>query len=81
MSFISYLLSLFILFIIHAHFHILHVYAHCRSLDVKERKKYIELVEDIKDNGGSVQIFITGTEKEKELAKLTGVAAILNFPI
>ena len=53
----------------------------CRSLDVKERKKYIELVEEVKDNGGTVQIFVSGTEKEKELAKMTGVAAILNFPI
>lgn len=52
-----------------------------RSLDIKERKKYIELVEEVKDNGGAVQIFVTGTEKEKELAKLTGVAAILNFTI
>lgn len=46
-----------------------------------ERKKYIELVEEVKENGGSVQIFVTGTDKEKELAKLSGVAAILNFPI
>lgn len=52
-----------------------------RSLDVKERKQYIELVEEVKDNGGSVQIFVTGTEKEVELSKLSGVAAILNFPI
>lgn len=52
-----------------------------RSLDVKERKKYIELVEEVRDNGGAVQIFVSGTEKEKELAKISGVAAILNFPI
>lgn len=52
-----------------------------RSLDIKERKKYIELVEEVKDNGGTVQIFVTGTEKEIELSKLSGVAAILNFPI
>jgi protein pelota len=52
-----------------------------RSLDVKERKQYIELVEEVKDNGGSIQIFVTGTETEKELAKLSGVAAILNFSI
>lgn len=52
-----------------------------RSLDIKERKRYIELVEEVKDNGGTVQIFVTGTEKELELAKLSGVAAILNFPI
>lgn len=52
-----------------------------RSLDINERKMYIELVEEVKDNGGSVQIFVTGTEKEIELSKLSGVAAILNFPI
>lgn len=52
-----------------------------RSLDIKERKQYIELVEEVKDNGGAVQIFVTGTEKELELSKLSGVAAILNFSI
>ena len=52
-----------------------------RSLDVKERKRYIDLVEEVRDNGGSIQIFVMGTEKEKELSLLTGVAAILNFPI
>lgn len=52
-----------------------------RSLDVAERRKFIDLVEEVKDNGGSVQIFIQGTAPEAELAKLTGVAAILNFPI
>lgn len=52
-----------------------------RSLDIKERKQYIELVDEVKDNGGQVQIFVTGTEKELELAKLSGVAAILNFPL
>ena len=64
--------------------HILYYIDHSfisRSLDVKERKKYINLVEEVKDNGGSVQIFVTGTEKEKELAKLSGVAAILNFSV
>lgn len=52
-----------------------------RSLDIKERKMYIELVEEVKDNCGNVQIFVTGTAKEIELSKLSGVAAILNFPI
>lgn len=66
---------------IYTHFYIPPHYITIRSLDIKERKKYIELVEEVKDNGGAVQIFVTGTEKEKELAKLTGVAAILNFTI
>ena len=52
-----------------------------RSLDVKERKKYINLVEEVTENGGSVQIFVSGTETEQKLAKISGVAAILNFPI
>lgn len=52
-----------------------------RSLNIKERKEYIDLVEEVRDNGGSVNIFVTGTAKEVELAKITGVAAILNFPI
>ncbi len=29
----------------------------CRSADVPTRKKYVQLVEAVKDNGGSVRIF------------------------
>ncbi len=52
-----------------------------RSLNVEERKKFIELVDEVRDNGGAVQIFIQGTQPEVSLSKYTGVAAILNFPI
>lgn len=52
-----------------------------RSLHVGERKQYIELVDEVKENGGQVHIFATGSNTETELAKLSGVAAILNFPI
>lgn len=52
-----------------------------RSLNVAERKKFIELVDEVRDNGGAVQIFIQGTQPEVALTKYTGVAAILNFPI
>jgi len=52
-----------------------------RSLQVQERKNYVDLVDEVKANGGSVQIFIGGSKTGAELAKLSGVAAILNFPI
>lgn len=52
-----------------------------RSLQVQERKKYVDLVDEVKANGGSVHIFITGTKTEMELSKLSGVAAILLFPV
>lgn len=52
-----------------------------KSLKVEERKLFAELVDEVRDNGGCVQIFIQGTLPEQALSKYTGVAAILNFPI
>jgi protein pelota len=52
-----------------------------RSLDAKERKLYADIVGTVKENGGQVTIFSTGSEPEVELSKLSGIAAILNFSI
>ena len=52
-----------------------------RSCDVGERRVYGKLVDDVKSNGGSIQIFTPATATEDALNKLTGVAAILNFPV
>ena len=39
------------------------------------------IVEDVKKGGGDVLIFSSIHESGKQLDQLTGVAAILNFPI
>ena len=64
-----------------------------------ERKKYVALVDSVRQNGGAVYIFsslhVTGERKYHllmsersselrrilELSKLTGIAAILRFPV
>lgn len=52
-----------------------------RSLDVAERKSYAAIVGSVRENGGTVTIFATGSAPEQELAKLSGIAAILHFPL
>ena len=52
-----------------------------RSTDVQQRKLFATLIETVRENGGEVMIFSTGSVPEQDLEKLTGVAAILNFPI
>lgn len=61
--------------------HLLLADALFRSCEVEERRIYGKLVDDVKSNGGSIQIFTPGTDTEDALNKLTGVAAILNFPV
>ena len=52
-----------------------------RSHDVKERKKYIQLVELVKSFGGQALIFSSLHTSGEQLVQLTGIAAILNFPM
>jgi len=52
-----------------------------RSSDILTRKKYVELVEEVKSNGGVVKIFSTMHTSGEQLSKLSGIAAILRFPI
>lgn len=52
-----------------------------RSLDVKERRAFAEIVGTVRENGGDVTIFARDSEPEKELDKITGIAAILNFSL
>lgn len=52
-----------------------------RSANVDERKAYGKLITTVKDNGGKVMIFSPNTKADEDLTKLTGVAAILNFPL
>lgn len=52
-----------------------------RNSDIPTRKKYINLVESVKATGGSAHIFSTMHSSGEQLAQLTGVAAILRFPL
>ncbi|KAI8799650.1 hypothetical protein BJ742DRAFT_128250 [Cladochytrium replicatum] len=52
-----------------------------RSTDLRVRRKYIELVERVKDTGGKVLVFSTMHVSGEQLTQLSGVAAILHFPM
>ncbi|KAH0871283.1 hypothetical protein HID58_078305 [Brassica napus] len=52
-----------------------------RNSDVKTRKKYVDLVESVKDSGGEAFIFSSMHVSGEQLAQLTGIAALLRFPL
>lgn len=52
-----------------------------RSSDLLQRKQYVKLVEDVKGYGGTVHIFSSLHVSGEKLALLTGVAALLRFPM
>eukprot|EP00474_Spongospora_subterranea_P010256 CRZ10714.1 hypothetical protein [Spongospora subterranea] len=52
-----------------------------RAADPIQRKSYVSLVEQIKDGSGEVFIFSTQHPSGQQLSELTGIAAILRFPI
>lgn len=52
-----------------------------RSSDIRQRQKYIGLVESVKANGGEVKIFSAAHVSGEQLKQLGGVAAILRFPL
>lgn len=52
-----------------------------RCQDVNQRKEYVQLVENVRDAGGDVKIFSSMHISGEQLAQLTGIAAILRFPM
>ncbi|KAF9598541.1 hypothetical protein IFM89_028073 [Coptis chinensis] len=52
-----------------------------RNADIPTRKKYVDLVSSVKDIGGSALIFSSMHVSGEQLATLTGIAAILRFPL
>ncbi|TBU32844.1 pelota [Dichomitus squalens] len=52
-----------------------------RSSDAATRKKYVNIVEDVQQKGGEVLIFSSMHESGRQLNQLTGIAAILTFPL
>ncbi|EEF50066.1 protein PELOTA 1 isoform X2 [Ricinus communis] len=52
-----------------------------RNADIPTRKKYVNLVNSVKDSGGNAHIFSSMHVSGEQLAQLTGIAAILRFPL
>ncbi|CAB3993568.1 pelota homolog [Paramuricea clavata] len=52
-----------------------------RANDVAVRKQYVSLVESVKENGGDIKIFSSLHVSGEQLGQLSGVAAILRFPV
>ncbi|CAO3616596.1 unnamed protein product [Mucor hiemalis] len=52
-----------------------------RSADIATRKKYVSLVEEVRAQNGNVYVFSSMHPSGEQLNQLTGVAAILTFPL
>ncbi|KAL4714575.1 hypothetical protein ACJJTC_006621 [Scirpophaga incertulas] len=52
-----------------------------RCQDIQQRKSYVALVDTVRENGGDVRIFSSMHVSGEQLDQLTGIAAILRFPM
>ncbi|KAK1944595.1 Protein pelota [Phytophthora citrophthora] len=52
-----------------------------RSQDIAIRRKYVDLVESVRDNGGTVRLFSSLHVSGEKLGQVSGIAAILRFPM
>lgn len=52
-----------------------------RAADLATRKKYVALVDDVEESGGDIRVFSSQHVSGQQLNELTGVAAILRFPV
>jgi len=52
-----------------------------RAQEVATRQRYVQLVDGVRENGGTVRIFSSLHVSGEQLGQLSGVAAILRFPI
>ncbi|OMO92939.1 Translation release factor pelota-like protein [Corchorus capsularis] len=52
-----------------------------RNSDIATRQKYVNLVNSVKNSGGTAHIFSSMHVSGEQLAQLTGIAAILRFPL
>jgi stalled ribosome rescue protein Dom34 len=53
----------------------------CRVHNVAQRKRWVALVESVQSGGGQVFIFSSRHESGKQLMAISGIAAILRFPM
>ena len=52
-----------------------------RASDVKTRKRYVRLVESVRENGGQVYVFSSMHVSGQQLQQVSGVAAMLRYPL
>jgi len=52
-----------------------------RSTNLSTRKRYVNLVESVRDNNGDAKVFSSLHVSGEQLSLLSGVAAILRFPL
>ncbi|XP_026329495.1 protein pelota [Hyposmocoma kahamanoa] len=52
-----------------------------RCQDIQQRKEYVALVDSVRENGGDVRVFSSMHVSGEQLDQLTGIAAILRFPM
>lgn len=52
-----------------------------RSVEIETRHKYVGLVKSVKKAGSKVFVFSSMHVSGEELAKVTGIAAMLRFPL
>lgn len=52
-----------------------------RSQDIEERKKYVAIVDKVKEDGGEVRVLSSDHEAGAKLQALGGVAAMLTYPL
>ena len=52
-----------------------------RASNVKLRKQYVQLVESVRENGGQVYIFSSMHVSGQQLQQVSGIAAILRYPL
>ena len=52
-----------------------------RSLDIATRKRYVGLVDKVREDGGEARILSSDHESGQRLDALGGIAAILTYPM
>lgn len=52
-----------------------------RSQDIATRRRYVALVDKVKDDGGEARVLSSDHESGKRLESLSGIAAILTYPM
>jgi len=52
-----------------------------RNIDFIKRRRYVQLVDSVKESGGDVQLFSSMHASGERLGQLTGIAGILRFPM
>lgn len=52
-----------------------------RSANPETRNKYVQMVDDVRSRGGEATIFSSMHESGVQLNQLTGIAAILTYPL